>query len=159
MKYLKKFQTNADYQAFKVSSNWVTPNVSVTEDNTIIYYNPIPPQLFPLTLVEGETSENGRLLYEYICNNYEPEREINITEEINIATNGSTGGVLYDNETVKVVTITTTNNYNYTYGKSITATGVSLILNQYSAANRFVLTPDGYVTFCSYEPPAFPVSE
>ena len=155
MKYLKKFSTESDYQTFKSSAEYIEPNVSVTEESTTIYYNPIVPSLFPLTLVEGETSENGRLLYEYICNNYQPEQEIEITEEINITTNGSTGGTLYDNGTVKVVMITTRNNYNYTYGKSITATGVSLIVNQYSAANRFVLSPDGYIAFCSYEPSPF----
>lgn len=34
MKYLKKFQTNADYQAFKNSSDWITPNISVIKENT-----------------------------------------------------------------------------------------------------------------------------
>lgn len=33
MKYLKKFQTNADYQAFKNSSDWITPNISVIKEN------------------------------------------------------------------------------------------------------------------------------
>lgn len=33
MKYLKKFQTNADYQAFKNSSDYITPNISVIKEN------------------------------------------------------------------------------------------------------------------------------
>lgn len=45
MKYLKKFQTNADYQTFKGGGDWVTPNVSVIEekissnDNNYIMFN------------------------------------------------------------------------------------------------------------------------
>lgn len=34
MKYLKKFQTNADYQVFKNGSDYVTPNVSLIKENT-----------------------------------------------------------------------------------------------------------------------------
>lgn len=38
MKYLRKFQTNADYQAYKGGGDWVTPNVSlITGDNNIVY--------------------------------------------------------------------------------------------------------------------------
>lgn len=38
MKHLKKFQTNADYQAFRGGGDWVTPNVSViVEDDTIMF--------------------------------------------------------------------------------------------------------------------------
>lgn len=40
MKYLKKFQTNADYQAFKNGDDWVTPNVSVIEETSELAYNP-----------------------------------------------------------------------------------------------------------------------
>ena len=32
MKYLKKFQTNADYQTFKDGGDWITPNVSLIEE-------------------------------------------------------------------------------------------------------------------------------
>ena len=31
-KYLKRFKTEADYQAFKDSENWVSPNVSTIDD-------------------------------------------------------------------------------------------------------------------------------
>lgn len=38
MKYLKKFQTNADYQMYKGGGDYVTPNVSIiTEDDTIVF--------------------------------------------------------------------------------------------------------------------------
>lgn len=38
MKYIKKFQTNADYLSFKTGSDYVTPNVSlITVDNTIVF--------------------------------------------------------------------------------------------------------------------------
>jgi cell division protein YceG involved in septum cleavage len=32
MKYIKKFQTDTDYQAFKVGDDWITPNISVIEE-------------------------------------------------------------------------------------------------------------------------------
>lgn len=40
MKYLKKFQTNADYQSFKSSGDWITPNVSVIADDDTIVFEP-----------------------------------------------------------------------------------------------------------------------
>ena len=41
MKYLKKFQTNADYQTFKGGSNWVKPNLSAIEEDNGLFYNGI----------------------------------------------------------------------------------------------------------------------
>ena len=41
MKHLKKFQTNADYQTFKSSSDWVTQNVSVIVEDDTIMFNPL----------------------------------------------------------------------------------------------------------------------
>ena len=40
MKYLKYFKTDADYQNYYNSDNFVTPNVSYVEDTKIVYYNP-----------------------------------------------------------------------------------------------------------------------
>lgn len=40
MKYIKKFQTNADYQTYKGSSDYVTPNVCLIEDNDNIVFEP-----------------------------------------------------------------------------------------------------------------------
>lgn len=44
MKYLKRFQTNADYQAFKGGDDWLLPNLSAIEDSidSPVRYNPIP---------------------------------------------------------------------------------------------------------------------
>lgn len=149
MKYLKKFQTNTDYQAFKSGNDWATPNVSVTEENTTIYYNPIVSSLlFPVTLVEGETSENGRLLYEYICNNYEPGASITPNEVIFITENGSTGA--NTNNTTQVYSIQTINNYNYTYGFTKDYSGISL-QNEGRGGSGFTLTPDGYLVFWTVE--------
>ena len=39
MKYIKKFQTNADYQTYKGSSDYVTPNVSLVTGNKELFYN------------------------------------------------------------------------------------------------------------------------
>ncbi len=40
MKYLKYFKTDADYQNYFKSDDFVTPNVSYVEDTNIVYYNP-----------------------------------------------------------------------------------------------------------------------
>ena len=40
MIYLKKFNTTAQYETFTGSSEYITPNVSVTEDNMGVHYNP-----------------------------------------------------------------------------------------------------------------------
>ena len=40
MKYLKYFKTDADYQNYYNSDDFVTPNVSYVEDTNIVYYNP-----------------------------------------------------------------------------------------------------------------------
>jgi hypothetical protein len=39
MKYLKRFKTNVDYQSFKNSNNWITPNIAVIENDDIVKYN------------------------------------------------------------------------------------------------------------------------
>ena len=41
MKYLKYFKTDADYQNYFNSDDFVTPNVSYVEDADVVYYNPI----------------------------------------------------------------------------------------------------------------------
>ena len=49
MKYLKKFQTESDYQTFKSGGDWVTPNISVIEekisgnDNNYVMFNEAKP--------------------------------------------------------------------------------------------------------------------
>ena len=40
MKYLKYFETEAEYTAYKDGDDFVIPNVSYTADNNVIYYNP-----------------------------------------------------------------------------------------------------------------------
>ena len=40
MKYLKYFKTDADYQNYFNSDDFVTPNVSYVEDADVVYYNP-----------------------------------------------------------------------------------------------------------------------
>ena len=40
MKYLKYFKTDADYQNYYNSDDFVTPNVSYAEDTNIVHYNP-----------------------------------------------------------------------------------------------------------------------
>ena len=39
MKYTKIFKTESDYELFKEGDDWITPNISVTEENVSIKYN------------------------------------------------------------------------------------------------------------------------
>lgn len=41
MKHLKEFNTESDFQAFKSSDDWLTPNVSfINRDKTLVYNRP-----------------------------------------------------------------------------------------------------------------------
>lgn len=63
MKHLKKFQTNADYQAFRGGGDWVTPNISIIVEDDSIVYEP---------LVEVKTINYIRISYEeYAPDEYE----------------------------------------------------------------------------------------
>lgn len=78
MKYLKKFQTNADYQAFKNSSDWVTPNISVIKENVSgndfnIVFEPFasPAALFTFTVNGNEyQAEEGMTFYDWALSEY-----------------------------------------------------------------------------------------
>jgi hypothetical protein len=83
MWYLKRFQTNADYQAFKNGDEWTTPNVSAIEENSGVVFE--PPSIFPCYLNVGENGEKGIALYNFLVEQYNlnPRYEIT-TEEIYI---------------------------------------------------------------------------
>ena len=43
MKYLKEFSTENDYLTYRDSSDYLKPNVSLSDDNGSVYYNFTPP--------------------------------------------------------------------------------------------------------------------
>ena len=45
MKYLKLFDTESNYLAYRDGSDYLKPNVSLSEDKGGVYYNFTPPQL------------------------------------------------------------------------------------------------------------------
>lgn len=52
MKHIKKFQTNADYEIFKDSSNWIIPNIShLSENDNIVFGQFIPSSPTQKTLI------------------------------------------------------------------------------------------------------------
>lgn len=67
MKYTKIFDTDNDYELFKKGDNWITPNISVTEENISIKYTE---KLFPAYLVTGENGEKGIKIYKYLSEKY-----------------------------------------------------------------------------------------
>lgn len=78
MKYLKKFQTNADYQAFKNSSDWITPNISVIKENVsgndfIVVFEPFvsATSLITFTINDvGHQAEEGMTWQEWCGSEY-----------------------------------------------------------------------------------------
>ena len=45
MKYLKLFDTESNYLAYRDGANYLKPNVSLCDDNGDVYYNYPPPLL------------------------------------------------------------------------------------------------------------------
>lgn len=91
MKYLTEFQTIADYQAFKNSSDWVTPNVSIIKENVsgngsnIIFekfVNTDDSITFPVYLVEGDNGQLGIDVYNYLQIKYNPNNTWGTTAAI-----------------------------------------------------------------------------
>ena len=74
-KYLRKFETTADYESAKDSL--ILPNVSLCEDNNGVYYEPVPPPyqgFCKLTLDNGEVVElegSGELTRAMVSDQYE----------------------------------------------------------------------------------------
>ena len=63
MKYLKKFGTHTEYEAYINGSNKVLPNVSYVVDNNGVYYNPIePPSRVIRCTINVETTSNPTVL-------------------------------------------------------------------------------------------------
>lgn len=81
MKYIKKFQTNADYQTFKNGSDYVTPNVSVIVEDDTIMFNPLASAVSLITFTVDAISysaEEGMTWKEWCNSEY------------------NTGGFIYD---------------------------------------------------------------
>ena len=86
MKYVNKFSTNTDYQAFAGGEDYVTPNVCyVEETNGII----VKPEInenntlqFPIYLVYGDNGQVGIDLYNYLLEKGGIDRTGDITNEV-----------------------------------------------------------------------------
>jgi hypothetical protein len=82
MKYINKFSTNADYQAFTEGGGYVTPNICYVEETKGLVYKPkinnggTDTALFPCYLTGSTTPgtiDNGEIgiqLYNYLRNKY-----------------------------------------------------------------------------------------
>ena len=121
MKYLKKFQTNADYQTFKDGGDWITPNVSLIEgkvssiNNNHIMFNEVELiSTFTISVdsassdIEGPYNfKEGMTWGEFLNSKYNNGRFL-------LGTTASyyEGDVLYDITEVWSVTCGITNDYN-----------------------------------------------
>lgn len=61
MKFLRKFETEAEYDAFKYSDSYVVPNVVLV--NGAVVYNPVPPPLYVEALASLKVSINVKCEY------------------------------------------------------------------------------------------------
>ena len=57
MKYLKKFETKAEYIAYKNSENFITPNVSYVVSNNAVYMTKDNYTIFEVTDGEFEVTD------------------------------------------------------------------------------------------------------
>lgn len=109
MKYLKKFQTNTDYQAFKDGDNWVTPNVSTIEENKSVKYNV---KELTFTLNGGYNGDNGVYIFNFLFNKYGLNYKGTITETITIT------GTFSENGTYNTIKIENTSNGRIYFGET-----------------------------------------
>ena len=77
MIYLKKFQTDTDYQAFKASSDWVTPNVSAIEEDNSVIYEGIEQISTSTFILEWNGDAMMGLGYEHMEFEFEPGMTVN----------------------------------------------------------------------------------
>lgn len=130
MKYLKKFQTNADYQTFKGSDDWITPNVSLIEEEIpVVIYS-----IAPITLIEGENGELGVALYEYLNGKYGTVTKTHLTIDETFVLHVETPG--FDNEITSNKIASEKDGYCLYHG----------------AGSAFILNPTGKLYYHSYEP-------
>lgn len=73
MKYLKLFETEAEYTQFKDSEQFITPNVSYIENSDVVMYNPY---VAPVSLIEftingaSYQAEEGMTWQEFVESSY-----------------------------------------------------------------------------------------
>ena len=60
-KYLKKFNEDAEYQAFKESEEYILPNVSYVENNNVVYYNPFAEAKSGVIVAHYRATEENKL--------------------------------------------------------------------------------------------------
>lgn len=73
MKHLKKFQTNSDYQTFKGSSDWITPNISVIVEDDTIMFEPFTDVVSLITFTINRVeyrAEEGMTFYDWAMSEY-----------------------------------------------------------------------------------------
>lgn len=124
MEYLKIFSSESDYQTFKEGNDWITPNVSIIEENKGIKYNA---KKLAFTLKDGDNGDNGVYVFNLLFNKY---------------------GLNYNGTITETITITDTVYENGTYNTiKIENTGTGRI---YFGETHAYLQPDGYLYSANY---------
>jgi hypothetical protein len=109
MKYINKFSTNTDYQTFKGSSYWVTPNISYIEEEKKCKYNV---KKLAFTLSRGHNGDNGVYIFNLLFNKYGLNYEGTIAETIMIT------GTDYEDGTYNTITIENTDDGRIYFGET-----------------------------------------
>ena len=88
MIYLKHFNYDDDYWAFRESEDFILPNVSYAVDTNTVYYNPLvtmPELTFPIYLELGEQGQLGIDVFTYLTLKYgqdAPQNGESVVEEL-----------------------------------------------------------------------------
>lgn len=61
MKYLKLFNSENEYNSFKETSDFITPNVSFAKEENKIFYNPKMPEYVTFTIRQEGYEESGQI--------------------------------------------------------------------------------------------------
>lgn len=66
MKCTKIFETESDYESFRIGDDWLRPNICVVKNSINIKYNS---KLFPVKLITGNNDILGIEVYNYLIEN------------------------------------------------------------------------------------------
>lgn len=66
MKYTKIFETESDYESFRIGGDWLRPNICTFKNSINIKYNG---KLFPVKLITGNNDILGIEVYNYLIEN------------------------------------------------------------------------------------------
>ena len=114
MKYLKLFNNTADFESFKNSDDFITPNVSLIEENNTLFYNPDIEEIIEYHFEFNNMTlddEHDPFSTAYVETQYGDYSELYNRLESLIEENGDDSNKLFNSDIVLAETNITINGY------------------------------------------------